>query len=144
MTTKVLFTGKTHTTHAAGANGHGNVNLELSVPGTPGEDLTFAGVSLHPTAEKLFAGAWSACYIGAIGLVAAQKKVALPADLSVDIEVDLVQTGIDYFLQARFDVRLPGLDAEVAERLAHGAHAICPYSKATRGNVTVAMNIITS
>jgi osmotically inducible protein OsmC len=140
---KVLFTGKTHTTVSRNtAEGHFNVDMRLSSP--DGTELVFAAVPHHPTAEQLFAGAWSACYIGALGLVAAQKRVTLPADLSVDIEIDLVQTGNAYSLQAGFDVRMPGIEREVAEKIAHAAHEICPYSKATRGNINVAVNVTTS
>lgn len=143
---KILFTGKTHTTVVRAPSGadHGSVNLALTSPSHPGHDFDFAAVAPHPTAEQLFAGAWSACYITALALVAAQKRVALPADLSVDIEVDLGQTGAAWLIQARFDVRIPGLAQDVAEKLAQMAHEICPYSKATRGNINVAVNVTTS
>jgi Ohr subfamily peroxiredoxin len=139
---KVLLTGKTHTRFSPeeGAAGHGRVDLQLSSPA--GKEYAFSAVQAHPTAEQLFAGAWSACYISAIGLVAAQRKLALPPDLAVDIEVDLGQTGAAYFLQARLNVHVPGVPHEVAESLAHAAHEICPYSKATRGNIDVALNVI--
>lgn len=137
---KVLFTGKTHTTPSHGGGAHGRLDLNLS--NSLGEKQTFAAIQPHPTAEQLFAGAWSACYIAAIGLVAAQKKVTLPPDLAVDIEVDLGQSGAAYFLQARLNVSIPGVERAVAESLAHAAHEICPYSKATRGNIDVALNVI--
>lgn len=143
---KVLFTGKTHTTVGRAPTGddHGTVNLALSVPGQSEYDQKFEAVVAHPTAEQLFAGAWSACYITAIGLVAAQKRVALPADLSVDIEIDLGQAGAAWLLEARFLVRIPGLAQDVAEKLAHAAHEICPYSKATHGNIELTVNVATS
>ena len=145
---KVLVTGKTHTTiSSAGgtSRGHdGSVDIQLSSPGHGGKPAhVFSAIQPHPTAEQLFAGAWSACYITAVGLVAKEMKVALPADLSVDIEVDLGQTGAAYFLQARFEVRLPGLAHEVATAVAHGADEICPYSKATRGNIDVTISVVT-
>jgi osmotically inducible protein OsmC len=137
---KVLLSGKTHTR----VSGPGDrVDLRLSSPGDANPAHVFSAIQAHPTAEQLFAGAWSACYISAIGLVAKQEKVALPADLSVDIQVDLGQTGKAYFIQARLDVRVPGLAQEVAEALAHAAHDICPYSKAVHGNIDVALNVLT-
>jgi len=143
---KVVFTGKTHTTASRGdgasRGGHGTLDIQLSSGGTNAEQ--FAGVQPHPTAERLFAGAWSACYSAALGVVAAKMKVKLPPDLSVDIEVDLGQSGPAWLLQARLNVRAPGLEREVVEQLAHGAHEICPYSKATRGNIDVAVNVATS
>ncbi|MBD2838746.1 Ohr family peroxiredoxin [Pseudomonas sp. JM0905a] len=144
---KVLFTGKTHTTvaHPEGAsrNDHGRVDIQLSAPRGAGanQDLRFEATLPHPTAEQLFAGAWSACYISAIGLVAQQRKVALPKDLAVEIEVDLGLTGNAYFLQARFNVSVPGVEQEVAEAIAREAHEVCPYSKATHGNIDVATTV---
>jgi Ohr subfamily peroxiredoxin len=143
---KVLLTGQTHTMLHKGASraGHGNVDLKLSSPGNARLNQSFVDIVPHPTAEQFFAGAWSACYISAVVLAAQEKKVALPADLAVDIEVDLGQTGEDYFLQARFNVSLPGLAQDVAEAIAHRGHEICPYSKATRGNIDVALNVSVS
>src|SRR5262245_17462248 len=146
---KVLVTGKTHTTlSSAGvtSRGHnGSLDIQLSSPGNGANPAhLFAATQPHPIAEQLFAGAWSACYTAAIGLVAKEMKVELPSDFSVDIEVDLGQTGQAYFLQARFYVRLPGVAQEVATAVAHAADEICPYSKATRGNIDVTFNVLTA
>lgn len=142
---KVIFTGKTHTkvNHEPSAQ-HGEfgvVDIQLSAPG--GENYEFIAAEPHPTAEQLFAGAWSACYITALSLAASLKKVTLPDDLSVDIQVDIGQTGPGWFLGAKFDVRLPGLAQDVAEAIVHSAHQICPYSKAVHGNIEVAVNVVT-
>jgi len=134
----VLFSGKTHTT----PRGHDRVDINLSIPGSAGSEINFSDVQLHPTAEQLFAGAWSACYTGALGLVAKAKKVALPPDLSVDIQVDLGSAGKAYFLQARIDVGMPGVALEVAEAIAREAHDVCPYSKAVHGNIDVVTNVV--
>ncbi len=144
MIEKVLFTGKAHTT-ASRREGpshadHGSLDLKLTA--STGQEHQLTAVQPHPTAEQLFAGAWSACYSAAIGVVAQQKKVKLSPDLSVDIEVDLLQSGAAWFLRARLNVHVPGVPREMAEALAHGAHEICPYSKATRGNIDVALNVI--
>lgn len=136
----VLLTGKTHTTSSDRGDEH--VDMQLSIPRKTGNEITFTGIQMHPTAEQLFAGAWSACYSGALGLVAKEKKVALPKGLAVDIEVDLGKTGAAYFIQARFDVRMPGMDPVLAEAIAHAAHQVCPYSKAVHGNIDVAMNVV--
>lgn len=144
---KVLATGKTHTTLSVAGNtsrGHnGNLDIVLSSPGSAKPAHEFSNALPHPTAEQLFAGAWSACYSAAVGLVAKELKVTLPADTAVDIEVDLGQTGNAYFLQARLTLRVPGLPQEVATKLAHEADQICPYSKATRGNIEVVLNAVT-
>ena len=136
---KVLVTGKTHTSAVTPGNVHSNVNLNLTAAGA--RDINLENIVAHPTAEQLFAGAWSACYISAVSLVAAAKKVQLPADTAVDIEVDLGQTGDQYFLQARLTLRVPGLPLEVATAIAHEADAACPYSKATKGNIDVALTV---
>jgi osmotically inducible protein OsmC len=137
---KVLLSGKTHTR----VSGPERVDITLSSPGSAKPAHVFSGIHAHPAAEQLFAGAWSACYIGAIGLVAKERNVTLPSDLSVDIQVDLGQTGKAYFIQARFDVRIPGVAQEVAETIAREAHDVCPYSKAVHGNIDVASTVVTS
>ena len=86
----------------------------------------------------------STTYTAAVGLVANDLNVVLPADFSVDIEVDLGQTAGAYFLQARLTLRVPGLPLDIATTLAHTADQICPYSKATRGNIDVALNVLTA
>lgn len=145
---KVLLTGKTHTvaTRREGQSrvDHARLDLKLSTPNVANGDLAFNAVQAHPTAEQFFAGAWSACFTGAIDLAAQARKVTLPADLAVDIEVDLGQTGSAYFLQARVNVTAPGLAQDLAEELVHAAHQICPYSKAVSGNIDVATSVRTA
>jgi organic hydroperoxide reductase OsmC/OhrA len=69
-------------------------------------------------------------------------KVILPADLAIDAEVDLRMTGDAYLLQARLHVSLPGLDRKLAQEIVDAAHRTCPYSKATRGNINVTINVV--
>jgi len=133
---KVIYTGKTHTT--GGRDGQsqssdGRLNIKLTSPGAHGEGT-------NP--EQLFAAGWSACFIGAIGIAAAQSKVRVPADLAVDTEIDLVQADGGYTLRARLNVSLPGLDPEVGRKLLDIAHQTCPYSKLTRGNIDVTINLV--
>ncbi|MFA6084322.1 organic hydroperoxide resistance protein [Mucilaginibacter sp.] len=134
---KVLYTAKTHTTGGrdggSSRSSDGRLEIKLSVPGTP-------GIGTNP--EQLFAAGWSACFIGAMKIAASKMKVSFPADAAVDAEVDLCNTDGAYFLQARLNVSLPGLDREVARSLTDTAHQTCPYSKSTRGNVAVAINLI--
>ena len=68
-------------------------------------------------------------------------KVALPSATAINAEVDLCQVNGAYFLQARLNVSLPGLEREVAQLLVDAAHQTCPYSKAIRGNVDVEVNL---
>ncbi|BEP45621.1 organic hydroperoxide resistance protein [Variovorax sp. 375MFSha3.1] len=137
MTDKqVLYTGKTHTTGGrlgASRSSDGHLDIQLSPPGGN-------GTGTNP--EQLFAAGWSACFIGAMGKAAGTLKVKLPADLSVDAEVDLVLQEGQYFLQARLNVSLPGLDRETARAVVDTAHQTCPYSKLTRGNIEVELNLV--
>ena len=136
----VLATGKTHTTLSPN---DGRLDVKLSSPGTEGNPYHFEAIQqLHPTAEQFFAGVWSGCYTTVLQGIAKAKKMTLPADLSVDVEVDIGTTGGAYLLQARFTVRMPGVPQEIAEALAHVAHDHCPYSKATQGNIVRTMTVI--
>jgi organic hydroperoxide reductase OsmC/OhrA len=74
-----------------------------------------------------------------MGLAAKKIGVTLPADLAVDAEVDLLLDGGEYGLGARLNVSLPGVDRETAQAIVDAAEATCPYSKAIRGNVDVAI-----
>lgn len=143
---QVLFSGNTHTTvnhdPSVQRGEFGVVDLKLSTQG--GENLDIIATEPHPRAEQLFAGAWSACYISALAIAASLKKVALPPDHSVDIRVNIGQTGANWFLGAEFNVRLPGVAQADADAIAHLAHQICPYSKAVHGNIEVAVNVITA
>jgi Ohr subfamily peroxiredoxin len=130
-TGKTLFTGKTHTTgghDGASRSSDGFVDIKLPQP--------------HPAAENLFATAWSAFFIGAIEVAAAQKKIKLQATPAVDAQIDLNIADGAYFLRARLDVSVPGVDRQTAQTLVDMAHGICPYSKATRGNIEVSLNVL--
>jgi osmotically inducible protein OsmC len=132
---KVLYTAKTHTTggrDGASRSSDGRLEIKLSSPGT-------SGTGTNP--EQLFAAGWSACFEGAMGIAARKMKVALPAELSIDAEVDLGMTADAYFIQARMKVNLPGLDRQVAQAVVDAAHETCPYSKVTRGNINVVFAI---
>lgn len=134
---KLLYTAKAHTTGGrdggASRTSDGRLDVKLSVPGTP-------GTGTNP--EQLFAVGWSACFLSALKIVAARKKVKLPPDVAIDSEVDLGTTNGGYFLQARLNVSLPGIEREVAQELVDGAHLECPYSKATHGNIYVVTNVV--
>jgi lipoyl-dependent peroxiredoxin len=134
---KVLYTAKVHTTGGrdggASHSDDGRLDIKHSVPGTP-------GTGTNP--EQLFAAGWSACFEGAMWLAAHKMKIMLPADLAIDAEVDLCLTDGAYSIQARLNVSLPGLERGVAQALVDAAHQTCPYSKATRGNIDVVINLV--
>ena len=133
---KVLYTAKVHTTggrDGASSSGDGRLAIKLSPPGTQ-------GTGTNP--EQLFAAGWSACFLGAVKIVAGKRKIMLPAGTAIDAEVDLRIAEGAYFLKARLNVSLPGLARDVAQALLDEADQICPYSKATRGNIDVAIKLV--
>ena len=134
---KVLYTARAHTTggrEGASRSDDGKLDIQLSPPGS-------SGAGTNP--EQLFAAGYSACFIGALKAVAARQKATLPADLSVDAEVDLGPVGQAFGIAVRLTVHLPGMDSAQAQQLVDAAHQVCPYSNATRGNVPVALDIAT-
>jgi osmotically inducible protein OsmC len=135
---KVRYTAKTHT--SGGRRGgvsrsdDGRLDVKFSAPGVP-------GTGTNP--EQLFAAGWSACFISAMGLVASKMKVKLPADAAIDAEIDLCNFGDVYFLRARLNVSLPGLEHEVAQAIVDATHGeTCAYSNATRGNMDVTVKVV--
>jgi Ohr subfamily peroxiredoxin len=134
---KVIYTAKAHTTGGreggTSQSSDGRLDIKLTTPGAKGDGT-------NP--EQLFAAGWSSCFLSAIKLEAAATKVKLPADAGVDAEVDLGVTAGEYFLQARLNVSLPGIDRQTAQDLVDGAHRRCPYSKAVRGNINVETNVV--
>jgi osmotically inducible protein OsmC len=136
QTEKLLYTAKTHTIggrEGASRTSDGRLDIKLSSPGTPGNGT-------NP--EQLFAAGWSACFEGAMGLAARKLKVTLPPETAIDAEIDLNLGDDGYFLRARLNVSVPGLDRDVAQAVVDAAHQTCPYSKATRGNIDVVITLV--
>ncbi|MES2611199.1 MAG: organic hydroperoxide resistance protein [Pseudomonadota bacterium] len=132
---KVLYTGRTHTTGGrtgASRSDDGRLDIALTRFGTVGQGT-------NP--EQLFAAGWSACFMGAMARAAQAEGVRLPDDLAVDAEVDLVQGPDGFALAARLKVSVPGVDRDKALAIVEGAHQLCPYSKATRGNIAVDLSV---
>jgi Ohr subfamily peroxiredoxin len=134
---KVLYTASAHVT--GGRNGHGksadgNLEVDLRLP----EEMGGTGGGTNP--EELFAIGYAACFESAIGGVARREKVE-PGEVSIDSSVSLSPTGDGGFqLAVTLDVSIPGItDRAEAAKLVHGAHLVCPYSNATRGNIEVTL-----
>ena len=136
-TGRVIYTAKTHTTggreNGASRSSDGRLDVKLSLPDSP-----HAGTN----PEQLFAAGWSACFEGALALAAQQKKIKLPADVAIDAEVDLHLDAGAYFLSARLNISIPGIERSIAQGLVDDAEGICPYSKATKGNIAVTYNVV--
>lgn len=137
QTGKVIYTAKTHTTggrqNGVSRSSDGQLEIKLSAPGSP-------RAGTNP--EQLFAAGWSACFEGALALAADRKKIKLPNDVAIDAEVDLHLDQGEYFISARLNVSIPGIERSIAQGLVEDAKGICPYSKATSGNIDVSYNVV--
>jgi Ohr subfamily peroxiredoxin len=133
---KVLYTagatvtGGRETGH--GRTDDGRLDVQLRLP----KDLGGEGDGTNP--EQLFAVGFAACFEGAIGVVGRREKAEV-GDVSIDSKVNLVPTEDRGFgIEVELDVSLPQVeDSELAQRIVAGAHQVCPYSRATRGNIPV-------
>lgn len=115
----------------------GVLDVALSVPRELGGA---GGAATNP--EQLFAAGYAACFLGAVKLVARQRKLTLPEDVAVTAVVGIGAVAVGYGLEVELGVRLPGLDRETAEEILSGAHDRCPYSNATRGNIAVRLSVL--
>ena len=130
---KVLYTAKAHSTggrDGVSRSSDGKLDVKLTPP---------TGTGTNP--EQLFASGYSACFLGAMKAVAARQKITLPADTSIDAEVDLGPVGDAFGIAVRMTINLPGMDKAAAQQLVDTAHQVCPYSNATRGNINVELKI---
>ena len=130
---KVLYTAKAHSTggrDGVSRSSDGKLDVKLTPP---------TGTGTNP--EQLFASGYSACFLGAMKAVAARQKITLPADTSIDAEVDLGPVGDAFGIAVRMTINLPGMDKAAAEKLVHDADLVCPYSNATRGNINKTLTV---
>jgi lipoyl-dependent peroxiredoxin len=137
---KILYEAKASA--SGGRNGRvrssdGTLDLRLSIPngmGGPGEALS------NP--EQLFAAGYAACFDNALAFVASRQGVAL-SETRVDATVGIGPRGTGGFvLTVRLEAAMPGLPREQAQKLLEAADAVCPYSNAIRGNVTVTLALV--
>jgi len=136
------MTDAIYTAHAHAVGGRqgtaksddGHLDVKLAYPKVMGGD----GNGTNP--EQLFAAGYSACFLGALGLVARNQGIKL-GEHSLDSEVDLIKDDTSFHVGVRLTLNAPELDRDTAEKLLHAAHEVCPYSKATRGNVDVELKV---
>ena len=112
------------------------IDLKLTTPKALGGA---GGDGTNP--EQLFAAGYSACFIGAMKVVAGKQNVSLPQDLSVTGEVGIGPSGEAFGIEVTLNISLPGMDKDQADKLVEAAHQVCPYSNATRGNIDVTLNV---
>ncbi|RRS03575.1 organic hydroperoxide resistance protein [Aquabacterium soli] len=136
---KVLYTA--HATATGGRDGRavssdGILDISLARP----VEMGGKGDGTNP--EQLFAAGYSACFLGAMGFVAGQQKKGLPngTQIAGDVAIGPIPNG--FGIAVVLNITLPGLPREEAEALVHAAHQVCPYSNATRGNISVTLNVV--
>ncbi|CAG2157614.1 organic hydroperoxide resistance protein [Cupriavidus numazuensis] len=136
---KVLYTA--HATATGGRDGRavtsdGQLDAKLALP----KEMGGKGDGLNP--EQLFAAGYSACFIGAMRHVAAQQKIVLPPDTSIEGSVGIGPIPQGFGIQAELKISVPGFEREAVEKLVEQAHQVCPYSNATRGNIEVTLTVV--
>jgi len=137
---KTIF--KTKATNKGGRNGHvkskdGAIDLKIKMPDGEGDT---DGTTTNP--EQLFAAAYATCFAGAIQAVAKDHDVNDLGDFGVTAIIGFNKNEDGFFIDATLDCLLPTVDKDKGEDLINAAHEICPYSKATRDNITVRLNLM--
>lgn len=135
---QVLY--QAHATSTGGRDGttkssDGLLDVKLASP----KELGGPGGGVNP--EQLFAAGYSACFIGAMKVVAGMQKIALPADTSINATVGIGKIPAGFGIEAQLVVSIPGMDRAVAQGIIDKAHQVCPYSNATRGNIEVTITL---
>ena len=137
---KVLYTATATSTggrEGASRSSDGVLDVKLTTPKELGGN---GAVGTNP--EQLFAAGYSACFIGAMKLVASNMKLALPADVSITASVGIGPIPAGFNIQADLKISVPGVERAVAEQIVAAAHEVCPYSNATRGNIDVTLTVV--
>jgi len=114
------------------------LDLDLSIPADMGGD---DGPGTNP--EQLFASGWAACFHNALKATARQNKIDV-SESAVTLTVNLVGSmaaGLDF--EVTIEAQIPGADPATAQAAMEAAHAVCPYSRATRGNINVVLSVVT-
>lgn len=135
---KVLYTAQVHTTGGRDGRAVSDdklLDMALSLPPSMGGK----GGATNP--EQLFAAGYSACYMGALRFHFGARKVAFPADASVDAQVDVGPAGAGFGLAVRMKISLPGVERTTAQAIVDAAHQTCPYSRAVQGNIPVELTL---
>ncbi|MCC8907295.1 organic hydroperoxide resistance protein [Curtobacterium sp. GD1] len=140
MSLDIVYTAPAH---ATGGGRDGHVRSEddrLDLDTRPPKEMGGSGEGTNP--EQLFAAGYAACFLGALHAAGRELDVDTTG-AEVSAEVGIGGTGNGGFgLAVELDVYAPVARPEQRQRLAERAHEICPYSNATRGNITVALSIV--
>lgn len=135
---KVIYTA--HAQATGGREGRASSSDEkLDVKLAPPKEMGGDGNGSNP--EQLFAAGYSACFIGALQVVAGREKAKLPKDTKIDGAVGIGPMGEAFGIEVALTIHLPGMEKSVADDLVAKAHEVCPYSNATRGNIDVSLSV---
>ncbi|GHJ90999.1 organic hydroperoxide resistance protein [Streptomyces sp. NE5-10] len=110
----------------------------LDVVVNPPKAMGGSGDGTNP--EQLFAAGYSACFQGALGVVARNENADVSGS-TVTAEVGIGKNDDGFGIIVKISATIPNVDAETAKSLIEKAHQVCPYSKATRGNITVELAV---
>ena len=138
MPEKVLYTAEAIST-GDGRNGHvtspdGRIDLDLALP----PEMGGSGDGANP--EELFAAGYAACYHGALRAIARRMGVDVDGS-TVKAYIGIGPEGDAFDLVATLEIYLPKASPEQAREAADAAHQVCPYSRATRGNISVELRL---
>ena len=134
---KLLYTARVHTAggrdHGLARSSDGQLEVRFSPPGSgrPGTNP-----------EQMLAAGWSACFEGALDFVARKRRIKLLSDPTIDAEVDLNNGTDGFFLRARLNVSLPGVERGAAQAIVDEAHKTCPYSKALSASIDITVTLV--
>ncbi|MGW1956437.1 organic hydroperoxide resistance protein [Streptomyces sp. NPDC001920] len=109
---------------------------KLDVVVNPPEEMGGSGAGTNP--EQLFAAGYSACFQGALGVVARQENADVSGS-TVTAKVGIGKNDDGFGIIVEISAEIPNVDVETAKGLVEKAHQVCPYSKATRGNISVTL-----
>ncbi|MCV9961852.1 Ohr family peroxiredoxin [Pararhizobium sp. BT-229] len=136
-TMHLIYTAATKTTggreNGVARSTDGVLDIRLSEPGS-------TRIGTNP--EQLMAAGWSVSFASSVAQVAREAGVNLSANVKIHTEVDLSSDDDEIVIGVRLAVQLPGLERDVAATLIEEARRICPFSRATRGNVEVSFVVV--
>ena len=114
----------------------GFIDLQVAIP----KEMGGPGGKTNP--EELFAAGYAACFHSAVKRVAADRKIAIGNSLvEATVGIGPRESGPGFTLAVELRVILPAADADAAKQVVRGAHMLCPYSNATRGNIEMKLSV---
>ena len=142
MSIERLYTAKAKTTggrDGRAVSSDNVIDLPLSTP----KEMGGPGKANTTNPEQLFAAGYSACFDGALNMVARLSKIPITGS-TVEADVSFGKDGENFGIEVDLVVNIPNMDQQQAEELVAKAHQVCPYSRATRNNIVVNLSTTTN